>query len=366
MFSPDEPERYRELVDELTDNDHFLVTADFDAFAAMQREVAARWHDQRAWWRSSVLNTANVGWFSSDRAIREYAEDIWNVAPRTLIGIAPLRTSRQHHGDAGGMAMDLIVRNAGLAHAPDAPPVDIGVAADRIVAIETALQADGPVFDAGGGLVCGGLIETHIHLDKSNIIDRCAPEAGRQADAMQRVAAVKQTFTVEDVYERAGRTLNSKASESVMPFGTYPFSGSSAGSDQSDARDDAAFGQLRNHVGAIADEPDGNIFFLANRILQNAQCLVERGDHEIAIADLQALLNPLWINVDAQKRCPRHGRGEWLGSAHASMPPLTISLPARSPEPVRCRRTAPWCPRRTSRPWSTPGPARTRPSRPGR
>ena len=63
------------------------------------------------------------------------------------------------------------------------------------------------MFDAGGCLACGGLVETHIHLDKSNIIDRCAPEEGRQATSMQRVAAVKQTFTVEDVYERASRTL---------------------------------------------------------------------------------------------------------------------------------------------------------------
>ena len=103
--------------------------------------------------------------------------------------------------------MDLIVRNARLSHAPDAPPADVGVMAGRIAAIETTLRADGPVFDAGGCLTCGGLVETHIHLDKSNIIDRCAPEEGRQADSMQRVAAVKQTFSVEDVYERASRTL---------------------------------------------------------------------------------------------------------------------------------------------------------------
>src|SRR5690348_15170271 len=103
--------------------------------------------------------------------------------------------------------MDLIVRNARLAHAPDGPAMDIGVAGGRIAAIEPGLQADGPVFDAGGSLVCGGMVETHIHLDKSNIIDRCAPEEGRQANSMQRVAAVKQTFTVEDVYERASRTL---------------------------------------------------------------------------------------------------------------------------------------------------------------
>ena len=82
VFSPDEPQRFRELVDELTGNDHFMVTADFAAFAEAQGRVAAQWHDRRAWWRSSMLNTANVGWFSSDRAIREYAEDIWNVMPR--------------------------------------------------------------------------------------------------------------------------------------------------------------------------------------------------------------------------------------------------------------------------------------------
>ncbi|MGA3398635.1 MAG: glycogen/starch/alpha-glucan phosphorylase [Acetobacteraceae bacterium] len=79
-FSPDDPWRFRDLVDELSGSDHFLVTADFEAYAAMQREVAERWHDRHAWWRSSVLNTARAGWFSADRAIREYAEGIWNVA----------------------------------------------------------------------------------------------------------------------------------------------------------------------------------------------------------------------------------------------------------------------------------------------
>jgi len=103
--------------------------------------------------------------------------------------------------------MDLIVRNARLSSDPEAPPADIGITAGRIVAIEPALQAEGATFDAGGCLTCAGLVETHIHLDKSCIIDRCAPETGRQADAMQRVAAVKHTFSVEDVHARAGRTL---------------------------------------------------------------------------------------------------------------------------------------------------------------
>ena len=82
IFSPDEPNRFQDLVDELYGSDHFLVTADFAAYVESQGRVAARWHDPQAWWRSSVLNTAHVGWFSSDRAIREYAEDIWNVTPR--------------------------------------------------------------------------------------------------------------------------------------------------------------------------------------------------------------------------------------------------------------------------------------------
>src|SRR5665213_2287901 len=103
--------------------------------------------------------------------------------------------------------MDLILRNAHLAHAPEAPPMDVGVADGVIVAIEPHLQAEAAEYDAAGCLVCAGFVETHIHLDKSCIIDRCAPETDRQANAVQRVAAVKHTFTVDDVYQRASRTL---------------------------------------------------------------------------------------------------------------------------------------------------------------
>ena len=80
LFSPDDPNRFQGLVHDLTHNDYFLVTADFDAYFATQRAIDARWHDKPSWWRSSVLNTAHLGWFSSDRAIREYAEDIWKVS----------------------------------------------------------------------------------------------------------------------------------------------------------------------------------------------------------------------------------------------------------------------------------------------
>ncbi len=84
VFSPSEPGRYADLVDVLTNHDHFMVTADFDSYVAGQARVADLWRDRAAWWRTSALNTARVGWFSSDRAMREYADDIWRVplAPR--------------------------------------------------------------------------------------------------------------------------------------------------------------------------------------------------------------------------------------------------------------------------------------------
>ncbi len=78
-FSPDQRERYEPLDFGLRHYDSFMVTADFDAYYAAQRKVDELWRDPKSWWRSSILNTARVAWFSSDRAIREYAEDIWSV-----------------------------------------------------------------------------------------------------------------------------------------------------------------------------------------------------------------------------------------------------------------------------------------------
>ena len=79
VFSPGQPDLYRGLVDTLLDHDHFMVLPDFAAYAATHRTAGKRFEDPKAWRRSSMLNVAHVGWFSSDRAIREYAEDIWNV-----------------------------------------------------------------------------------------------------------------------------------------------------------------------------------------------------------------------------------------------------------------------------------------------
>ena len=102
--------------------------------------------------------------------------------------------------------MDLIVRNARLAMS-SGEPIDIGVAGGKIVAIGKGLATAAETYDAGGRLACAGLIETHIHLDKSRIIDRFPPVEGRRIAPMQQVAELKQTFTVEDVRARAERTL---------------------------------------------------------------------------------------------------------------------------------------------------------------
>ncbi|WP_410482772.1 glycogen/starch/alpha-glucan phosphorylase [Sphingomonas sp. A2-49] len=79
VFSPDDPGRYAGLMDGLYEHDWFMLAADFDAYAAAQRDVDARWADADAWGRSAVLNVANMGWFSSDRTIGEYAKQIWGV-----------------------------------------------------------------------------------------------------------------------------------------------------------------------------------------------------------------------------------------------------------------------------------------------
>jgi starch phosphorylase len=77
VFSHDDTGRYAQLVDILTYHDHFMVTADFEAYCAAQAAVADLWRDRKSWWRSSILNTARVAWFSSDRAVQQYADEIW-------------------------------------------------------------------------------------------------------------------------------------------------------------------------------------------------------------------------------------------------------------------------------------------------
>lgn len=107
------------------------------------------------------------------------------------------------------MAFDLIVRNARLADGDAAgATIDIAIADGRIAAIEPHISGEGEEVDAGGRLVSPGLVESHFHLDKARILDRCAPPKDRRSgDHMKRTAAIKHTFTVEDIYARARATL---------------------------------------------------------------------------------------------------------------------------------------------------------------
>jgi len=81
--SPDDPGRYAPIVAALLDRDPFMVAADFAAYQAAQQRIDALWQDPAGWWKASIENTARMGWFSSDRAIREYATDIWHTAAPT-------------------------------------------------------------------------------------------------------------------------------------------------------------------------------------------------------------------------------------------------------------------------------------------
>ncbi|MGE5478193.1 MAG: glycogen/starch/alpha-glucan phosphorylase [Bacteroidales bacterium] len=78
-FSPDQTDRYRSLVDLLTNGDHYLLTADYALYLAAQERVDQLYRDPEEWTRKAILNVARMGKFSSDRTVSEYAREIWNV-----------------------------------------------------------------------------------------------------------------------------------------------------------------------------------------------------------------------------------------------------------------------------------------------
>ncbi len=79
VFSPDDRDRFSGLVDGLFQHDWFMVAADFDAYAKAQRQVDSIWTDASSWYSKTIRNTARMGWFSSDRTIRQYTADIWRA-----------------------------------------------------------------------------------------------------------------------------------------------------------------------------------------------------------------------------------------------------------------------------------------------
>jgi cytosine/creatinine deaminase len=91
------------------------------------------------------------------------------------------------------MGLDLILRNARIAGHGEA--LDIGIAGGRIAALAPNLVGEALEQQLDGRLVLAGFVETHIHLDKSCILDRCRSEQGTLKEAISEVAAAKRAFT---------------------------------------------------------------------------------------------------------------------------------------------------------------------------
>src|SRR5262249_31163790 len=149
--------------------------------------------------------------------------------PRVGRALSPILTGRRRDNAVewrcrgeGASMLDYVIRNARVPGAANGGAVDIGFSKGKIAAIEPKLVADSPSYDAQGCLCCGGLVETHIHLDKSRIVDRCAPEPSRRdPNHMKRVQAVKSTFTVEDIYNRAKLTLENCIKQGTTRIRTH-------------------------------------------------------------------------------------------------------------------------------------------------
>ena len=81
-FSPEERNRYADLVRSLVEEDHFLVSCDFESYSRAQRKADEAFRHSEGWVRMAAANTVRCGWFSSDRAVLGYARDIWNIDRR--------------------------------------------------------------------------------------------------------------------------------------------------------------------------------------------------------------------------------------------------------------------------------------------
>ena len=84
LFSSGNKELFRPIVDSLLHKDPYLVLADYASYIECQENVNQSYQDQENWTRMSILNTARMGMFSSDRSIREYCEEIWDVKPVSI------------------------------------------------------------------------------------------------------------------------------------------------------------------------------------------------------------------------------------------------------------------------------------------
>jgi cytosine/creatinine deaminase len=118
------------------------------------------------------------------------------------------------------MALDLVLRGARLL-GQENETFDIGIHGGLIVAVEPTLSADARSENLDGRLAIPGFVDTHIHLDKSCILDRCRAERGTLDEAIAEVAAAKRAFTEEDVYARGRRTLEKAIGQGTTRMRTH-------------------------------------------------------------------------------------------------------------------------------------------------
>ena len=79
FFSPDRPDLFKHIADKLLSNDPYMLLADFRSYVECHEKVAKEYLDTKTWAKKAILNVARMGKFSSDRTIKEYAEEIWNA-----------------------------------------------------------------------------------------------------------------------------------------------------------------------------------------------------------------------------------------------------------------------------------------------
>lgn len=82
-FSDGDTDRYRDFLSNVTEHDYFQVVPDFQSYWDMQRHLDALYGQSEKWAEKTILNSARMGWFSSDRTIRSYADQIWRAPHKT-------------------------------------------------------------------------------------------------------------------------------------------------------------------------------------------------------------------------------------------------------------------------------------------
>ncbi|TXD97862.1 amidohydrolase family protein [Psychrobacter frigidicola] len=124
--------------------------------------------------------------------------------------------------------IDLMIRNARLTNHEDL--VNISIKDTCITGIDKAADVDdssndglygGTVYDAQGNFVCAGFYESHIHLDKACILDRCSLEEGDLEEAVEETGKAKEEFTEEDVFERASKVIEMAIKKGTVGLRTF-------------------------------------------------------------------------------------------------------------------------------------------------